>query len=85
MDEGIKQMELEDIHHLIKHEIQAVIQYELLDNKAKEGQWFQEGALRAEKHSPTRKTPALPQITKTPAPPAPSDKSKPFLNLPLPV
>lgn len=53
MDEGIKQMELEDIHHLIKHEIQAVIEYKLLDNKAEEGQWFQKEALRAEKHSPT--------------------------------
>lgn len=52
MDERIKQMELEDIHHLVKHEIQAVMEYKLLD-KAEEGQWFQEEALRAEKHSPT--------------------------------
>lgn len=53
MDEGIKQMELEDIHLLIKHEIQTVIEYKLLDNKAEEGQWFQKESLRAEKHSPT--------------------------------
>lgn len=38
MDERIKQMELEDIHHLITHEIQGVMEYKLLDNKAEEGQ-----------------------------------------------
>lgn len=53
MDERIKQIELEDIHHLIKHELQAVMEYKLLDNKAEEGQWFQEEALRAKKHTPT--------------------------------
>lgn len=53
MDEIIEQMELEDMHHLIKHELQAVMEYKLLDNKAEEGQWFQEEALRVEKHSLT--------------------------------
>lgn len=53
VDERIKQMELEDIQHLIKHEIQALMEYKVLDNKAKEGQWFQEETLGAEKHSPT--------------------------------
>lgn len=46
LEEGIKQMELEDACRLVKQETQAHMERKLLDHQAKEGQ---EEALRANK------------------------------------
>lgn len=47
LEERIKQLELEDICCLIKHETQADLECKLLDEQAKEAQRLQEEALKA--------------------------------------
>lgn len=47
LEERIKQLELEDISRLIKHETQADLECKLLDEQAEEAQRLQEEALKA--------------------------------------
>ncbi|KAG7457240.1 hypothetical protein JOB18_014039 [Solea senegalensis] len=47
LEERIKQLELEDIRHMMEHETQADLECKLLDDQAKEAQRLQDEALKA--------------------------------------